>query len=979
MSGMIKRLAKHRKIHTSLSTVRVNRPDWMGSLKPDIVFVVDPLVGAQDADEAPNAKTPISKGHFEYLKDRCRDHGIDIKNAAVIRACPPVTAEVWDSQKRMGDHLKVHREEFSANVIQASPRVIVALGKNAASQVMGRAVKITQARGMPTKSDEYGCMVFPSLGLSHVIRIPENFRTFDSDFATLKKIVDTGFKQNYQTKLATDYKWCTNLKPLIALAKKGRLDLSVDIEGLGLRYYDPATRVLTVQITTEAGNGIAVPIDYDHVYTGPRDPSKYWTKPHSLLQRKRLVAELKELLENPNVFCMGQNFKFDYLFLLHKLGITVANYEDDTICLVHAVDENMLRKDLDEITRQWVPDMAGYADAFNRDPVHRGKSRMDLVPPDKMLAYGCGDTDATWRSKQVLEAKLKEDAKAYGCYKQVVMPGLRAFAQIEDHGFVINKKALKEFETMLRKHQTFEYKKLKKMVPASIRIEELDKHEKRERVKDPETGKMVATGKILKQASITRPGFLRSMLFTHKDGLQLEPIVFTKSTAKLKDHSMRVPSTSGKMHLAYFENDHPFIAGIMEYIKNEKLLGTYVGTEDVEEGGSIKGFYKYLFDGRIRPTYLLHRTVTGRTASADPNGQNFPKRGKLAKKYREIFVAPPGYVLLEVDFSQLELRIAAIMSRDPVMLRLYREGKDIHTATACAVMGITVEQFYELPKDEQVQKRFQAKAVNFGFLYGMGWRKFMNYARTDYGVTFTEEEAQNIRKTFFKLYKNLKLWHDNVIEFVSEHGYVRTYDGRVRHLPSVFSPDEGISHSAQRQAINSPVQAFGSDLGLMAMAKLVKAVDFSKVRPIGFIHDAIVCLAPEAYAKEAARAIKHHMETVDLKGMFGFVSPIPILAEASVGKTLANMIEVSDEWLADDKLDDWHSIAWHAHREWKGKYDKAVANGVEEKKLPKHPLGDNWKADLPRRSKVKPLVRRRPPAIKPKPPIRVRPMPKRAA
>ena len=202
-------------------------------------------------------------------------------------------------------------------------------------------------------------------------------------------------------------------------------------------------------------------------------------------------------------------------------------------------------------------------------------------------------------------------------------------------------------------------------------------------------------------------------------GCQTTPTVASASKCFFRALSNPNACVSGKNHLAYFKEDHPFVAGIMEYIKNEKLLGTYVGNEGDEDGEGIKGFYKYIYvdpkTGRsyIRPTYFLHRAVTGRTTSADPNGQNFPKRGELAKKYREIFVAPPGYVLLEVDFSQIELRIAAIMANEPTMLRLYREGADIHAATAAAVMGISLEDFNKLPKETRDHKRFQAKAVNF--------------------------------------------------------------------------------------------------------------------------------------------------------------------------------------------------------------------------------------------------------------------------
>lgn len=917
------------------AATKIDEPDYFGSSHPEIVFVVDPMVGKPGDDEAPNPKRPITSKQIEFLTNYCKQHDIPLSKAGILRACPPVTAEQWDSDKKTTDHRKLHRDHF-VNVIQKrKPKLIVAMGKTGASQVVNRAAKITQMRGTPVYSEEFGCVVFPMLGLTHVIRIPDVEPTFNADMGTLKKIIDTGYSLEYQVKVKTDYRWVTDIGFLLKNPPKL---LSVDIEGVGLRWYDPSARILTVQLCAEEGVSYCLPIDYNHLYTGERDPKRVWTRAADRTVRNKLVAQLKLLLENPEVGCFGQNFKFDFMMLRAKLGITVANYIDDTILLSHAIDENLKQRSLDELTRLYIPDLSGYADDFNRDPVHQKKSRMDLVPPDKMLNYGCPDTDAAWRLRKIFLQKLEQDKKALNCYRRVVMPAMRTFCDVEQYGFTINKAALKRFEKELRIHQQKEYKKIFAMIPASIRDQYVTKDKKW-------------------KASITRPAFLLQMLFLHKDGLKLKPKVFTKSTKNLKDVKARVPSVSTKEHLPYFE-DEPFVAEIMKFIKNEKLLGTYVGTEgDDEEGGTVKGFYKYIYDNKIRPSYLLHGTTTGRSASRDPNGQNFPKHGELAKRYREIFIAPPGWCLLEVDFSQIELRIAAIAANEPTMLRLYREGADIHAMTAAAVMGLTLEQFKELDPDTRAQKRFEAKAVNFGFLYGMGWRKFITYAKTTYGVEFTDDEAQEIRKTFFRLYRNLANWHNTVREYVRENGYVRSFDGRVRHLPSVKSPDEAIAAGAERQAINSPVQAFGSDLGLMAIQLIAKNVSRDLVIPIGFIHDAIVCMVPEDRAKEGAAAVKHWMQNIPLKKWFGFQPPIPIVAEASVGKNLSKMVEIEDDWYSDNDIKTYHDLQI---AEWKVKCAKAEKKGAEP---PPRPTRENLK-------KIR-LVRK-PVAVSPSSKVRLR-------
>jgi uracil-DNA glycosylase family 4 len=278
--------------------------------------------------------------------------------------------------------------------------------------------------------------------------------------------------------------------------------------------------------------------------------------------------------------------------------------------------------------------------------------------------------------------------------------------------------------------------------------------------------------------------------------------------------------------------------------------------------------------------------------SENPNGQNFPKRGKNAKAYRRIFVPPPGYYVLEADLSQAELRIAADMANDRAMLEIYRTGGDIHTATACIALNKTMAQFKLLPKAEQKDWRTKAKAINFGFLYGMGWRKFIGYAKTQYGVVFTEEEAQYIRDAFFDRYSALPAWHASMREFAHKHGYVRSYSGRIRHLPMIDSEEQGVQSEAERQAINSPVQEFASSLGVMAMGRLSEEIDPQYLAPIAFVHDAIYCYVPYKYADWGARTLKRYMQTNPLKEWFNLHLKCPIIADVSIGLNLGDTYEL---------------------------------------------------------------------------------------
>jgi DNA polymerase I-like protein with 3'-5' exonuclease and polymerase domains len=805
--------------------------------RPEILIVMDPKIGDGIASMG---ASPISKADYRMIGEHLASFGIKQSTVAIVSCAKPICMEDFKREKKLSAHLKDNRGYFVDIVNHLKPRLIIGLGKNATRQITGRATQITKVRGIPTYSTEFSkAILLPIFSTSHVRARPELQDTFRSDIQTASMIVKSGYVLDKAfNQVKAKYRWCTDIGFLLKNPPKR---ISADTETLGMDYYKPETKLLTIQLCWKAGEAIAIPLEYVNGNTKTNN-----------IKKRRLVAQLKELFENPNIEFFGHNFKYDFLFLKYKLGITVANYAHDTLLLMHCIDENMLNKSLDDCVRRFVPAMSGYNDILNRDPEHEGKSRMDLFGAEKMLGYACGDADACFRLFGVLHKLLSEDKKAYNSYQRVTLPAMRAFCDVEPEGFTIDVEALKSFEKTLEAHQKLEYRRLMAMIPRSIKQEFAD------------------TGVGLK---LGRAELLRAMLFTHKDGLKLKPLVFTKTSS----HEKEIPSVSTKQHLPYFIQ-HPFVAGITDYIKNDKLLTTYV-----------KGFYKYIYEGRIHPSYLLHGTVTGRSASRNPNGQNFPKRGKLAKEYRKIFIAPPGWTLVESDFSQIELRVAAILSREPAMLKVYQDGGDIHEMTAAGVMGIPLEQFKRLPDAIREQKRFQAKAVNFGFIYGMWWRKFKVYAKTEYGIEFTDKEAERIRQAYFRTYKNIEPWHTKTIDFAKRYGYVRSIDGRVRHLTSVFSPDEGIAKQAQRQGINSPVQCFANSLGLMALARLNAEMSRDKVKLVGFIHDALVLLVKDEYLMDGCRDIKRYMESNPLQEWFGFTPPIPILADVSIGKNLSTM------------------------------------------------------------------------------------------
>ncbi len=240
------------------------------------------------------------------------------------------------------------------------------------------------------------------------------------------------------------------------------------------------------------------------------------------------------------------------------------------------------------------------------------------------------------------------------------------------------------------------------------------------------------------------------------------------------------------------------------------------------------------------------------------------------------------------------MRIAGEMARDPVITRIYQEDGDIHISTACIVMNVSEATFRTLDKKEQKDGRQKAKAVNFGFIYGMGWRKFIGYAKTQYAVTFTEAEAKRIRDAFFTKYKGLKRWHDNTRDYAMKHGFVRSFSGLVRHLPMIHSTEEYVQQEAVRQAINSPVQEFGSTLGVIALGRMNKEVDPTYLEIIGFIHDAIYAYVKCEYLEWGLKTLGYYMESTPILEWFGHDMRIPIKSDPSFGLNMGDVFELED-------------------------------------------------------------------------------------
>ena len=275
-------------------------------------------------------------------------------------------------------------------------------------------------------------------------------------------------------------------------------------------------------------------------------------------------------------------------------------------------------------------------------------------------------------------------------------------------------------------------------------------------------------------------------------------------------------------------------------------------------------------NGRLHPTFNLTNVVSGRTSCTDPNLQQVPRN----KDIRSLFTAPKGRVFFEADYSQLELRIAAHYAKEPTMLKIYREGGDIHTMTAKIMTG---------GKEPTKEERSKAKAVNFGFLYGMSAKKFVDYAYDSYGVSFSLKEAEHYRDAFFMKYSRLLPWHKEQEELCEMLGGVSNLFGRFRKLPKIYSNKKFERLEAARRAVNTPVQGTGSDILLSAAVEVHKKLSKYGLKVCGTIHDSIVGEFNEEDTDWIVDEIKSIMAHPKIMRNFGVELSVDLEADIGVG------------------------------------------------------------------------------------------------
>lgn len=312
------------------------------------------------------------------------------------------------------------------------------------------------------------------------------------------------------------------------------------------------------------------------------------------------------------------------------------------------------------------------------------------------------------------------------------------------------------------------------------------------------------------------------------------------------------------------EGKHEILDVLLRYNKLTKQLQFVDKWEELSQ-----------YDGKLHPSFNI-TADTGRTTCKNPNIQQVPQESTL----RNVITCPKGRKFIEVDMSQAELRVASIFSEDENMIHAYQSGSDLHQKTMELIKG------GKKPKDAQEAKRWrtEAKSANFGLLYGMSAKTYQEYAK-GYGMNITLEEAEDIRDDFFNSYPKLLDMHKKFVEYAKKYGYTYSPIGRKRFLPNLKSKNWKDVSEAERQAINTPVQGFASDLVISALADILEddSLDKSKYKIIGSVHDAILVEADEDVAEEYAKKVKEHMENPSILEICDIEITVPLVADIEIG------------------------------------------------------------------------------------------------
>ena len=530
--------------------------------------------------------------------------------------------------------------------------------------------------------------------------------------------------------------------------------------------------------------------------------------PSSREEAQKVVDIFRPVYENEKILKIGQNLKYD-LEVLRNYGIELKGKMWDTM-IAHYLIQPELRHNMDYMAEIYLHYQTIHIDELIGPKGKSQRSMRDLSPTD-VYEYACEDADITLQLKNKLEPELKKH-ECEKLFYEIEMPLMPVLAEMEMNGVCIDTNSLSETSTQLTQRMLEIEKRIYELAGEQFNIASP------KQVGDILFGKM----KIIEKPKKTKTG----QYVTNEEVLQ------------------------------QLRHKHEIVDKILQHRGLKKLLGTY-----------IDALPKLInpHTGHIHTSFNQTITATGRLSSSDPNLQNIPVRGEDGKEIRKAFIPEPGCLFFSADYSQIELRVMAHLSNDENMINVFREGKDLHAATAA---NIYKKDISEVTRDE----RTKSKRANFGIIYGI--TVFGLAERLD----IDRAEAKQLIDGYFETFPQVRDYMEKSKEIARKQGYVTTLFGRRRYLPDINSANSVVRGFAERNAINAPIQGTAADIIKVAMIRIFQRfkAEGIKSKMILQVHDELnFSILPEEKEKVERIVIEEMQGAIDMK--------VPLVADSGFG------------------------------------------------------------------------------------------------
>ena len=526
--------------------------------------------------------------------------------------------------------------------------------------------------------------------------------------------------------------------------------------------------------------------------------------------------ELQKFLQSKDIKKIGHNIKYDYL-VLQNAGIELGNVWFDTMIASYLLNAGTRQHGLTALAFNEF----GYSMQPIEELIGKGKTQitMDLVEPEKVSWYACEDVDVSLRLKDLYAPKLEKE-NLDKVFFDIEMALIKVLARMERAGICVDGKLLGELSKTAEKQIGILEKEIYKLAG--------------------------------KEFNIASPKQMKEVLF---EDMGLVSVTNKKTKTGLSTAAGELEKMVGQ---------HDIIPKILQYREVSKLQSTYLLALPELINKTT---------GRIHTSYNQTIAATGRLSSTDPNLQNIPIRGTgLGSEVRKAFVAKPGYKLLSLDYSQIELRVAAHLADDANMKKIFNNHEDIHTNTAVEIFGVP-------EKEVTADMRRDAKTVNFGILYGLS-----SFGLSSRIGEVAWSDAKDFIDKYFAAYPGVKDYVASVKEEVNKNGYVKNELGRIRRFPEIKSSQYFIRQAAERAAVNFPIQSLAADVIKVAMLNIDKEIGDSneEIQMLLQVHDELVFEVREDAVDKWAKKIKPLMEDA-------IKLSVPVTVEAKLGDNWGEM------------------------------------------------------------------------------------------